>query len=226
MNRPRCVIKIGGSLIPEYLGGIVDAVADGAARWRIVLVPGGGRLVRVLRDYRRQCPGLAPRALYECALLAMRQHALLIRDLRGFEIRDTFARLHHGCDEAVSVFAPHPQQIDVEASREWDLEGASSDTLAAYCAVFTDAMLIKLTDVDGILDGDPRTASRPALLATVSTGDLTAQTCIDVGAPRIIEEHAIQAWILNGHHPDRLRRLLSGQPVVGTRVLPRHRGVR
>ena len=225
MTRPHCVIKIGGSLIPEYLRGIVDAVADGAARWRIVLVPGGGRLVRVLRDYRRQCPNVGPRALYECALLAMRHHALLIRDLRGFEIRETFARLLQGCDDAVSVFAPHPQEVEFKACGEWDLEGASSDTLAAYCAVFTNAMLIKLTDVDGILDGDPRTVLSPTLLATVSTRDLTAQTCIDVGAPRIIEEHEIQTWILNGHHPDRLRRLLSGQPVVGTRLLPRHRRV-
>lgn len=111
---------------------------------------------------------------------------------------------------------------------------ASGDLLMASLAgFFRPEMAVFVTSVDGVYDGDPAT-SDAKLLRTVSpddadvAGDTSAEGMADVTGSMFgklteafqVATSADETWIIGGGRPGRLRALLEGRRVKGTKVLP------
>jgi len=123
---------------------------------------------------------------------------------------------------------------DVLMDTERGVSIASGDLLmASLAAVLRPSMSVFVTRVDGVFDGDPDDPGS-ALLETVSpdgagvagrsAGDGVADVTGSMGG-KLAEAFQVAAssdetWIIGGGRPGRLRALLEGRRVKGTRVRP------
>ena len=87
-----------------------------------------------------------------------------------------------------------------------------------------------LGDSDGLLTGPPRSEDA-RLIETWSesqgfTGehdekiDVTGGILLKARCASQISHHAEQVWFIDGRRPERLIDILSGQDVIGTRIVP------
>jgi isopentenyl phosphate kinase len=126
---------------------------------------------------------------------------------------------------------------DVLLDRENGVGIASGDLLmASLAAVFFPEMAAFVTGVDGVYDGKPG-AKGSKLLRSVSPEDLedlrgsAEEGVTDVTGSMLgklseafeVAECSKSTWVIGGGRPGRLRALLEGRRVLGTRVLPRGR---
>ncbi len=102
-----------------------------------------------------------------------------------------------------------------------------NDILSAHIAIFTDAdVLINMSDVDGLYDSDPRKDPHAKLIARVYNIDDVSSGATDTGtdrgtggmtakltAAKMVTEHGIPMFIINGHTPDILYKLMNGENV-------------
>jgi isopentenyl phosphate kinase len=123
---------------------------------------------------------------------------------------------------------------DVLMDSEMGVSIASGDLLMASLAeVFRPDMSVFVTKVDGVFEGDPedptarllRTVSpETARFADASAGDGVADVTGSMSG-KLAEAFQVAAsskdtWIIGGGRPGRLRALMEGRRVKGTRVLP------
>jgi isopentenyl phosphate kinase len=123
---------------------------------------------------------------------------------------------------------------DVLMDTERGVSIASGDLLmAALAAVFKPSISVFVTKVDGVYEGDPgRPGSRllPSVspegagVANGSAGEGVADVTGSMGG-KLAEAFQVAAssdetWIIGGERPGRLRALMEGRRVKGTRVLP------
>jgi isopentenyl phosphate kinase len=124
---------------------------------------------------------------------------------------------------------------DVLMDTEQGVAIASGDLLmAGLAAVFKPELSVFVTGVDGVYDGEP-TDPDSRLLRTVSpdgaqvVGTTAAEGVADVTGSmggKLAEAFQVAAssketWIIGGNRPGRLRSLMDGRRVKGTRVLPK-----
>jgi isopentenyl phosphate kinase len=123
---------------------------------------------------------------------------------------------------------------DVLMDTERGVAIASGDLLMAGLAgVFRPELAVFVTGVDGVYDGEPgdpgsrllRTVSpEGATVAGTSAGEGVTDVTGSMGG-KLTEAFQVAAssretWIIGGNRPGRLRALLEGRRVKGTRVLP------
>jgi len=123
---------------------------------------------------------------------------------------------------------------DVLMDTEQGVSIASGDLLmASLAAVFKPDLSVFVTKVDGVFDGDPsdpearlmRSVSpETARYADASAGDGVADVTGSMSG-KLAEAFQVAAsskdtWIIGGGRPGRLRALMGGRRVKGTRVLP------
>jgi isopentenyl phosphate kinase len=126
---------------------------------------------------------------------------------------------------------------DVLPDREQGVAIASGDLLmAALAGALAPDMSVFVTAVDGVYDGRPGERGS-SLLGSVSREDLDAvsrsagEGVSDVTGSMLgkleeafaVAERSKETWIIGGGRPGRLRALLEGRRVLGTRVLPKGR---
>jgi isopentenyl phosphate kinase len=111
---------------------------------------------------------------------------------------------------------------------------ASGDLLmAAVAAVFLPEVSVFVTSVDGVFDGDPGSpgsrllpAISPATTFRGSGGaakgvaDVTGAMGGKLSKAFEVAQRSKETWVIGGNRPGRLRDLLEGRRVRGTRVLP------
>jgi isopentenyl phosphate kinase len=126
---------------------------------------------------------------------------------------------------------------DVLPDREQGVAIASGDLLmAALAGAFTPHMSVFVTAVDGVYDGRPgergsrllRSVSRDEMDAVTRSADegvsdVTGSMWGKLGEAFEVAERSKETWIIGGGRPGRLRALLEGRRVLGTRVLPKGR---
>lgn len=156
---------------------------------------------------------------------------LMTRDVidqpeRRTAVEDTFATLlEMGCVPIVN----ENDSVSVEG-----LKFGDNDTLSAYVALVCHAdLLINLSDVDGLYDGDPRHNADAKLIPVVrgidesllaiaggaGSGKGTGGMSTKLEAARIALGAGIPMFILNGKDPTVLYDLLEGKP-LGTYFAP------
>lgn len=215
------LIKVGGSVCHTQL---IKAHAPYwvalARRYRLLFVAGGGLFadqVRALDQYL----GLSDSAAHWMAVAAMDQSGHLLADfMPGIPSISDFESWIAAENRKSAVFLPYSllRQAD-PLPHNWEV---TSDSLAAWLAGLAGAnRLILLKDVPGVykdgLPGDSTTGSRD-VLAEVARSQLAGCEVVDPYFTKALPPQ-METWILSGHHPDRLARLLETGETEGTRIL-------
>ena len=222
----RVVIKIGGSLIkeaPELVDRLVKEFGSGSPKIPdeghaseacaseglsgfILIVPGGGVFADAVRETDESF-SLSADAAHWMAILGMEQYACYLQDKSRAVAIDSIAGLPQG----VSVLFPYRLLRNEDPlPHTWDV---TSDTIAAWVAKQTGAILIKATDVDGIFRNGKLVRE---ISAASCTEDRTS--CIDFALPEFLQKNRMECLIVNGKVSERVIQAVYGKPVLGTVV--------
>jgi aspartokinase-like uncharacterized kinase len=217
------VIKVGGSLAegPAVLKRLCRKLSEIGKQYRVTAVPGGGVFADVVRGLDRRF-ALSAGTAHRMAMLGMDQYGFLLSELIPCSC------IVHSLDDAakfsdakkVPVLLPSRLIIQeglLDAS--WDV---TSDSIAAHLAHrLNAAKLILVTDVDGIFTADPKKHSDSESIKEISAVALVSldeRTSVDRCLPRLLLDTPMDCFVVNGRYPQRIKRIMSGQPTVCTKI--------
>ncbi len=206
------VIKVGGSLQddPIALRNLCRTLGEISGRRSLLIVPGGGGLVNLVRKLQVK-HGFSDQAAHQMAILGMDIYGFVLHDLiKGSTLTDVQGKKARGC----SIFLPYKtlgRAKDLEPT--WEV---TSDSIAAWVAAKIGCqklLLVKM--VDGILE-------QGRLRRFIPIGELQKikQPCVDPKLSPALEQAVITCWVVNGRHPDRIKRILDGGETVCTIISP------
>lgn len=249
-NAKRIVIKIGTSTLTHESGQLnirraehlVKVIADIKNSGRqVVIVSSGAQAVGAGRLGLMKKPDDMPgkqavAAVGQCELMYLYDkyfseynhitaQILLTRDdvnvaSREENLKNTFERLLQ------MGTIPIVNENDSVSTEE--IEIGDNDTLSAIVAALVKAdLLILLSDIDGLYDGDPRENAQAKLLPTVEqitpeieamasgsgTNRGTGGMVTKIHAAKYATEHGVDMVIMNGQNPEILYDLLDGNPM-------------
>jgi len=217
------VIKVGGSIAenPATLKRLCKKLGEIGEQHRVTVVPGGGVFADVVRDMDRRF-ALAADTAHRMAILGMDQYGLLLSEMipSSCIVYSLDDAVKFSLAKRVSVFLPSWLIIEegfLDAS--WDV---TSDSIAAHLAHRLDAAkLILATDVDGIFTEDPKKHLDAEFIKEISAVELVSldeRTSVDLCLPRLLLDAPLECFVVNGRYPQRIKRIMTGQPTVCTRV--------
>jgi 5-(aminomethyl)-3-furanmethanol phosphate kinase len=192
MRRP-FVMKIGGSLI-DQVPGIARALLSSTCP--ALIIPGGGPFTDLVRTL-----NATDKESHWMAILGMEQY--------GWYIASFGIRPGHDLQvpEHPTVLLPYAlMQKEDPLPHTWDI---TSDTIAAWVAHCLGLDLVILKSVDGIMNG--------GLMIEQITAPIPCEE-VDPGFIRFVLDHGVRTLIMNGRTIERVRGLLRGEQVEGTRI--------
>lgn len=224
------MIKIGGSLGQSpRLEELMSRVSKLGARYKILIIPGGGAFANAVREYdQRFC--LGNDTCHWMSIRAMDQFGVMISSMcSNSELVQGLADVRNALVAGrVPVLLPYNllNQAD-ELPQSWDV---TSDSIAAWVADRVKARrLILLKSVDGLFTHDPGADAKPIhakaihakadLLETINLNQMSQCRGVDPYLASILEKSRLDVWVVNGKHPDRLAQLLNIGITKGTRLL-------
>jgi hypothetical protein len=220
------LIKIGGSLAedPAALRALCNKLGEIAKKYRIVVVPGGGKFADVVRDFDRRYV-LFPDISHRMAILGMDQFGLLLSQIIPNSCATYLLNDAKQLSEirVVPIFLPSRLMLqDDPLEHSWDV---TSDSIAAYIAsrLNTDKVIL-VTDVDGIFTSDPKKYSDAKLIKKLTTKKLlklAQRTSVDKFLPKLLLNTQIDCYVVNGAYPERIEAILAGQHTICTLVKSR-----
>lgn len=196
------VVKIGGSLFPEYTKELCDRLTE--SKEKLVLVNGGGELANKLREYA---------TLFDFSEDVNHWNAIRCMDIVGNFIADQNENIELISDlediEAVHNMGKTPllltySLIEKEDSlkHSWDI---TSDSIACWVAHKINAKLLILTNVNGIYNGNI-SSNNKKLIREINANELLffKETCVDKCLPKLLIKYHLNCFIINGKYPDRV----------------------
>jgi aspartokinase-like uncharacterized kinase len=220
------VIKVGGSLAenPAGLRALCNRLGEIAKKYRIVVVPGGGKFADVVRDLDQQFV-LSTDISHRMAILGMDQFGLLLSQIipnscTTYLLNDAKQLSEIG---VAPIFLPSRLLFREEPLKpSWDV---TSDSIATYVARLLRAdKVILVTDVDGIFTSDPKKHSDAKLIKELSASELlrlVQRSSVDRFLPKLLLETQINCYVVNGMYPERIESILAGQHTICTLVRSR-----
>jgi uridylate kinase len=226
----RIVITLGGSVIirehkPKHFKDYAAVLKDMNEKYDLFVVVGGGRTAR---DYIGIARGIgASEALCDdVGIEVTRLNARLLIMALGDA---AYPRVPENFREALE-FATSGRIIVMGGTEP----AHSTDAVGSILAEFVDAdLLINATAVDGLYDKDPEKHPHAKMFTEVtpsemmdylSGNDVTAGTYefFDQTAIQIIRRSGIKTVILNGNHPQNLKKAINEK--IGTLIIPEKSG--
>jgi len=210
------LLKLGGSLTrkPSKLKNLCVKLARLAEEKRLAIVPGGGKFADVVRGFDKTFK-LHPLKAHEMAILAMDLYGLFLASLtpNSQPVKSLRECVKLSSKGVLPIILPYETCVKADFKPSWDV---TSDTLSAYIAALLKAeKLILVKDVDGIYD------KKGEILKVVSLNWLKKnKSCLDKFFPRIIAKVKIESYVVNGFHPDRIEKILSGKKPLCTIIKP------
>jgi 5-(aminomethyl)-3-furanmethanol phosphate kinase len=217
------VVKVGGSLAeePERLIALCGKLSELAAKYGLVVVPGGGRFADAVRDSDRRF-SLSSELSHRMAILGMDQFGMLLAQIMPnscatYTLEDVRQLAE---TEAVPVFLPSRLMFKEDPLKNsWDV---TSDSIAAYVAGrLHAAKLVLVTDVDGVFTEDPKMSEDAVLLERLSAAELlklNKRTSVDRFLARLLVETHFDCYVVNGNYPERVEAVLAGAQATCTVV--------
>lgn len=203
----KVVLKIGGSLMEQadtLLNAIDSHFNNKERKVKIVVVPGGGIFANAIREA-GGVYSISDEASHWMAIASMEQYAYLLNDMTAIPLIDNTEQIPEG----LSILLPYQLlKNNDELEHSWNV---TSDTIAAWVAQRIGGMLVKATDVDGVLKGDE-------LIEDISARELEimGETCTDRTMPKLLSSYHMDCIIINGNYPNRVVAAIERKPVKGT----------
>ncbi|HHJ49616.1 MAG TPA: glutamate 5-kinase [Phaeodactylibacter sp.] len=253
MHRPVLVLKIGSSTLTKGSDRISRGKLEDLARqirklrksWRIVLVSSGAIAAARQQVAMTRGPGIGVKQ----ALAAIGQPMLMRmyhEIFRDFDISVAQCLLTHPDFEQetsrqntrttlntllVNDYLPIVNENDTVATEE--IKFGDNDRLAAQVAVLLEArLLVLISDIDGLYDGDPRKKADARLIPEVRDLEAVLAYGSESGsqqgsggmrskleAAAICRDGNVEMWILKGEREEFLQAAFAGQ-MAFTRFLP------
>jgi aspartokinase-like uncharacterized kinase len=220
------VIKVGGSLAeePTVLIALCNGLGEIAKKYRIIVIPGGGRFADVVRKFDRQY-ALSPEISHRMAILGMDQFGLLLSQFIPNSCATYLLTDAKQLSEIRVVPIFLPSRVAFQADQLEHSWSVTSDSIAAYVASLLHVnKLILVTDVDGIFTSDPKKHSDARLINELSASDLLAlaqRTSVDQFLPKLLSNSQIDCYVVNGAYPERVDAILAGQHTICTMIMTR-----
>jgi aspartokinase-like uncharacterized kinase len=190
-----------------------------AARYRLLIVPGGGQFADQARDaYSRF--HLDETTAHNMALLAMDQYGFLLSRLisGSFLSADLSSACAAAESEKIAVLLPYVaiRQSD-PLPHSWQV---TSDTIAAWIAHQAQCrQLVLLKDVDGLLRKQDAKESTAELIPELTVEQLAQlHGGVDEYLCQFLAAEPLEIWVVNGNHPERLIELIETDHTTGTRI--------
>ena len=216
------LIKIGGSLIKyeENLRELCKQLNKIKEKHKILIVPGGSVFTDLVRKIYMEY-GLSETSAHFMAILGMDQFGFMLSDLIPesmpvFTIEKAIEAIR---DHKIPILIPFKLIFELNSlPHSWKV---TSDSIALFIAKLINAKnFIKLTDVDGIYQSDPKNSDEKDLLEHVWASDLEhIKSCIDDFFPNLVKNFEGECWILNGRYPQRIIDLLEKKETIGTKII-------
>lgn len=207
----RLVIKIGGSLSigkdgpkKEYFSRLLPVLKELDKNNQLIISIGGGRFIR--KYYKAvEKLDLTPEQMEWIAIELLRVNVRFLSFLLNKNSIFTLQEMNKNTSGVIGGIRP----------------GRSTDANAAYAAGVIDAdYFIKLTNVNGIYDKDPKRYKNAKKLEHISFDHLTKYASdgkpgkygvLDKLAIETIVKNKIKTVVMNGKNPSDLLRLLKGE---------------
>ena len=213
----KIVLKIGGSIsinengpVEAYFRKLLPVIRQIKTRHRLILCIGGGKFIR---NYYKSIEklGLKKEEMEWIAIELLRVNVRFLSSLLNMKPLYRLEEISTKTTGVIGGIKP----------------GRSTDANAAYCAAKIKAdLFVKLTNVDGIYDKDPRKHKDARKLETLSFADLKkfsqsgkpgSYGILDRLAIETITKHKIKTVIMNGKDPKNILKLINGEK-IGTLI--------
>ena len=196
------VVKIGGSLFPEYTEVLCESFSK--CDEKIVLVNGGGSLANNIRDF-NSISSFSDDVNHWTAIKCMDIIGNFIADKNN--VIETVTSLDeiddiHKKNKIPLILCYELLKKEDPLEHSWDV---TSDSIACWIAHKINAKLLILTNVDGIYRGNI-SSNNKILIKSISAEKLLffKETCIDKCLPKLLIKYHLDCFIINGRYPARV----------------------
>ncbi len=196
------VVKIGGSLFPEYTEELCNHLIKSDEK--LVLVNGGGLLANDIREINK-INSFSDDVNHWNAIKCMDIIGNFIADknddiipIRSFEEIETV----HKNNKTPLLLTYELMRKEDPLKHSWDV---TSDSIACWIAHKLNAKLLILTNVDGIYRGNI-SSNNKKLIKNINAENLLffKETCIDKCLPKLLIKYHLDCFIINGKYPARV----------------------
>jgi len=209
---------------PAVLRALCNRLGEMAKKYRLAVIPGGGKFADVVRELDQQFV-LSSDISHRMAILGMDQFGLLLSQIIPNSCATYLLNDVKQLSEVrvVPIFLPSRLMFQEKSlEHSWDV---TSDSIAAYvaCRLHADKVIL-VTDVDGIFTSDPKKHSDAKLINELSASELlelVQRTSVDRFLPKLLLHTQIDCYIINGTYPERIEAILAGQHTICTFVKSR-----
>jgi aspartokinase-like uncharacterized kinase len=219
------VMKIGGSLseTSRELLALCYELSDLSRKHKIIVVPGGAKFADAVRKYDKMF-SLSPKVAHQMAILGMDIYGIMLSNI--IPRSKIFRRISSA--EEISKTGKLPIFLPSKEMRKNSLLPSSwevtSDSISAYLATLLGVnKLILVKDVNGIYSKDPKKHLKAKLLDELNADTLSTlvqPTSVDLFLPKLLSEHKLECFVVNGKYPKRIGQILLGKPTICTRIIP------
>ena len=180
---------------------------------RLLVVTGGGRCANIIRMLDRE-EELGEIPSHLMAIMCMHLNAYKYSSLYPDDFVLT-SDIYLESENRIPIILPLDLIDHSGLPASWEV---TSDTISAYIAKLVGGKLVLVKDVDGLLDPYPG----GELVKEISAGRLCTfqSTPVDPYLPRFLLDNALEAWLVNGLHPERLEMIIKNQMPVCTLITP------
>jgi aspartokinase-like uncharacterized kinase len=207
------VIKIGGSLFPEYAVKLCENLVGK----NIIVICGGGAFANLLRDYDAGI-GFSSTVTHRSAILCMDILGMLLADkVADAEAVYSLNLAQKALDEGkLPIFMPSKfleHQNSLEHS--WRV---TSDSISLYIAHQLKAKLLIATDVDGIYTQQP-SQDGAEFIKHIDAKKLLnfGETSVDEVLAELLIRYKLNCYVINGKHPERVISVIDANNVKLTK---------
>lgn len=216
-------IKIGGSLIKKgviRLAKICKIIQGLSKKYKIIIIAGGGQIADNIRTLQRQLK-FSENTAHWLAIMAMDINSVILTEMnKKFKQVETIKECKKiSQSRFIPVFTPFKllKKIDV-LPKTWQV---TSDSIALFIShIFNSDFTILLKDVNGIYKNFKR--QRKNIIRTISSKEIKylQDTCVDKYLPNLISRYKKEVYVVSGLYPGRIKKILKGENVLFTRIIP------
>ena len=205
INIIKQVVKIGGSLFPDY----AIELAEQLNNTNSLIILGGGEFANLIRKY-DSTQNFSSDVTHFTAIDCMDIIAKLVNDkVDSTKMAFSIDEINEISDEGFTPIFVVSDFLKKEDPFEcsWDV---TSDSIAAYVAHIFNANLFIVTNVNGIYTQEPKEPGSTFISKIDATKLLTFQeSSIDVMLPSLLLKFGTNCYVVNGKFPDRVLSLID-----------------